>query len=176
MNPSFRFLPGIAALLLNACATPPSGPSVLVLPGTGKGFEQFRGDDYQCRQFALFQTGGKTAAQAALASGVGAAVIGTAVGAAAGAAIGGGQGAAVGSGVGLATGTLAGTGTAQAAGDDAQERYDIGYIQCMYAKGHRVPVPGHLLYEDRQSNYPPPPPPDTAPTDPVEVQPPPPSR
>lgn len=170
MNPPSRALPWIVLPLLGACATTPSGPSVLVLPGTGKSFEQFRGDDYQCRQFALFQTGGKTASQAALASGVGAAVIGTAVGAAAGAAIGGGQGAAVGSGVGLATGTLAGTGTAQAAGEDAQERYDIGYIQCMYAKGHRVPVPGHILYEDRQSTYPPPP--DTAP---AAVQPPPPS-
>jgi hypothetical protein len=169
-------------LLLNACAITPSGPSVMVLPGTGKSFEEFRGDDYQCRQFALLQTGGNTPAQTATATGVGTAIAGAALGAAAGAAIGGGQGAAVGSGIGLAAGGLAGTGTAQASGMGAQERYDIGYIQCMYAKGHKVPVPGRLQYEDRQSSYPPPPPQTppppsrTPPPPPAATQPPPDSR
>jgi hypothetical protein len=30
--------------------------------------------------------------------------------------------------------------------DEAQQNYDIVYIQCMYSKGHQVPVPG-LMYE-----------------------------
>lgn len=147
-----------ALLCLGACAAVPTGPSVLVLPGTGKSFDQFRGDDVMCRRFASYQAGGKTPAQAATAGGVGAAAVGTAVGAAAGAAIGGGSGAAVGAGTGLAAGSLAGTGEAATSAEVAQERYDIGYIQCMYAKGNRVPVPGNILYEDRRGAYPPPPP------------------
>ena len=31
--------------LLGACATVPTGPSVMVLPGSGKSFEQFQVDD-----------------------------------------------------------------------------------------------------------------------------------
>lgn len=44
-----------------------------------------------------------------------------------------------------------------------QQRYDFGYTQCMYAKGHRVPVAGR--YSDGHaphgsaSGHPPPPPP-----------------
>ncbi len=33
---------GAVVLLITGCATIPSGPSVMVLPGAGKGFEQFR--------------------------------------------------------------------------------------------------------------------------------------
>jgi outer membrane lipoprotein SlyB len=156
------FLPAVA-LLLGSCAAVPSGPGVLVLPGTGKTFDQFRGDDVQCRQFASLQTGGRTPGRAATAAGVGAAAVGTAIGAATGAAIGGGEGAAIGAGTGLAAGSLVGTGTGSTSADTAQERYDMGYIQCMYAKGHRVPVPGNVSYEDRRAPYPPPPPPSDTP-------------
>lgn len=31
--------------------------------------------------------------------------------------------------------------------EEAQQFYDIGFIQCMYGKGHRVPVPGNLVYD-----------------------------
>src|SRR5439155_608408 len=41
------------ALLLGACATVPTGPSMMVLPGTGKPFDQFQADDAACRQWAL---------------------------------------------------------------------------------------------------------------------------
>lgn len=37
---------------LAGCATVPAGPSVLVLPGTGKSIEQFRTDDAACRLMA----------------------------------------------------------------------------------------------------------------------------
>ncbi len=44
------------ALLLAACATAPTGPSVMVLPGSEKPFEQFQADDTICRQWAARQT------------------------------------------------------------------------------------------------------------------------
>ena len=49
--------PLVIGLLLTGCATVPSGPSVMVLPGTGKSFEQFQTDDIVCRQWAAQQTG-----------------------------------------------------------------------------------------------------------------------
>lgn len=154
----------IALSSLSACTIVPTGPSVLVLPGTGKPFDQFRADDVVCRQFAASQVGGETPASSAAQSGLTSAAVGTALGAATGAAIGGGEGAAIGAGAGLAAGGLAGTGAATSSSYEAQRRYDIGYIQCMYAKGNRVPVSGQLLYEDRKEWHPPPPPPpETAP-------------
>jgi len=88
-------------LLLGACVSMPAGPSVMVLPGTNKSFDQFRADDMDCRQFASSQVGGTSADKAAADSGVKSAAIGTMIGAAAGALIGGNhQGAAVGAGTG----------------------------------------------------------------------------
>jgi hypothetical protein len=118
---------------------------VLVLPGTTKSFEQFQVDDAQCRQWALQQTG-VTPNQAGAASTATGAAVGTAVGAGLGAAIGvaagsPATGAAVGAGAGLLGGTAVGAGNAYGAGASAQNKYDIGYVQCMYAKGNQVPVP-----------------------------------
>lgn len=160
-----------AALLLAACATPPpSGPGILVLPGTGKSFDQFRFDDQECRMFAHSQVGGKTTEQAANENAVKNAVVGTAIGAAAGGLIGGHQGAAVGAGVGLAGGSLAGAGTSQAAAGSLQQRYDFAFTQCMYAKGHKVPVSGRYSDAPRTSTQaartpPPPPPPGQPPAE-----------
>ena len=127
-----------AALLLAGCATAPTGPSVMALPGTGKTFEQFRFDDGDCRQYASSQTGG--AQQAGNDASVRNAAVGTAIGAVAGAAIGGRQGAAVGAGGGLIVGSTSGAGAADRATYHGQRDYDHAYIQCMYAKGHKVPV------------------------------------
>jgi hypothetical protein len=96
----------VALFLLGACATLPSGPSVLALPGTGKNFDQFQTDAVACKQFAYAQVGGRTPTSAY----------------------------------------------------EAQQRYDMSYIQCMYAKGHRVPVSGQFVDKTRQECYPPPPP------------------
>jgi hypothetical protein len=148
-------LPGL--LLLGACTSMPSGPSVLVLPGTGKNFDQFRGDDMVCRQFAQEQLG-STPNQVAATSGINSAAVGTLLGAAAGAAINGRHGAGVGAGTGLAFGGLVGTGTAEGAAYSTQRRYDFGYQQCMYAKGHRVPVANRYMTDSSLSGYPPPPP------------------
>lgn len=90
-------------LLIGACATAPTEPSVLALPGTGKGLHQFNTDDIECRQNARPRP--------------------------------------------EATGSWT----------EQQRRYDFAYIQCMYAKGHRVPVPGQ--YIGAPSGGPPPPPP-----------------
>ncbi len=131
-------------ILLSACATVPSGPSVMMLPGQGKSFEQFQSDDAGCRQYAQQQIG-MTPGQAASQSAVGTAAVGTAIGAAAGAAIGAatghpGTGAAVGAGGGLLVGTAAGAGAGATSGGAVQRRYDSAYTQCMYAKGHQLPV------------------------------------
>ena len=100
MNKLLRVLPLVAVLMLGACVTIPTGPSVMVMPGTGKSFDQFRGDDTDCRQYALGQVGGATANETAVESGVKSAAFGATVGALAGAAMGGHQGAGVGAGVG----------------------------------------------------------------------------
>jgi outer membrane lipoprotein SlyB len=148
-----------AVFLLAACVSAPEGPSVMVLPGSGKSFDQFRADDYECRQFARAQIGGTNAQQAATESGVKSAAVGAAVGAAAGALMGGHEGAGTGAGAGLAVGALAGTGAAQGSARTLQQRYDAGYVQCMYAKGHRVPVSGQLQQAPERGYYAPPPPP-----------------
>ncbi len=162
----------IFILAATGCVSLPTGPSVMVLPGSGVSFEQFRNDDAICQQYAFSQVGGTTANQAAVNSGVTSAAVGTALGAAAGAAIGGGRGAAIGAGSGLVGGSLVGTGAAGSSMYATQDHYDVAYIQCMYAKGHQVPVSGQFSTETpRQaappaSHIPPPPPgsPPPAPT------------
>ena len=143
MSHSFKILfLLVSATTLSACTSFPTGPGMLVLPGTGKSFDQFRFDDTDCRQYASAQIGGKTANDAAIDSGVKSAIIGTAVGAAAGALIGGRNSAGVGAGSGLLMGSMVGTGTAESSGRVLQQRYDFGYQQCMFAKGHRIPIQG----------------------------------
>ena len=169
-----------AALVLAGCATPPpSGPSVMVLPGSNKSFDQFRYDDYECRQYASSQIGGKTAADAQTSSAVTSAAVGTAVGAAAGGLMGGNAGAGVGAGVGLAAGALAGTDASSRSGYSLQQRYDIGYQQCMYAKGHQIPMAASRYTPRRAARGaapqmappPPPPPAGTPPPPPPGVKP-----
>ena len=129
------------SLSLAACASVPSGPNVMVMPGSGKNFDQFRIDDADCRQHSNAALNGATPAGASVDSGVKSAAIGAGVGALAGAAIGGsGRGAGTGAGLGLIVGALAGSGAANASGSGAQQRYDNSYVQCMYAKGNQVPV------------------------------------
>ena len=171
-------LPLLGIATLAACTSMPSGPNVMVLPGSGRSFDQFRSDDFQCRQYAQSQLGGATPETVMGDSGVRSAALGTVLGAAAGAALNGGRGAAVGAGTGLAFGGLAGTGTAQASGHGQQRRYDHAYMQCMYAQGHRVPsaggyasqpqvapsyAPGYTTPSSSGSSYPSPPPPPPGP-------------
>jgi hypothetical protein len=173
MSKLLRFSPLVALLGVAACVTMPNGPSVTAMPGTGKSFDQFRADDADCRQYALSQIGGATANDAAVDSAVKSAAVGTIVGALAGAAINGSQGAGVGAGVGLLAGSAAGSGASQASGYSTQHRYDSAYIQCMYAKGDRVPVSGRMTSAPVR-HYNPPPPPATEYAPPVYYAPPPP--
>ena len=149
MTRSTPFLAVAAGLLMTACATVPTGPSVMVLPGQGKSFDQFQADDSLCRQWALQQTG-TTTGNAAAGSTVGGAAIGTAVGTAAGAALGAAAGnpavgAAAGAGVGLLGGTVAGATAGSDASSTAQRRFDMTYMQCMYARGNQIPVARGVL-------------------------------
>jgi len=133
---AYRLSLVVALFLVGACTTVPTGPSVLVLPGTAKSLDQFRADDLECRQFAQAQLGGATPAQAASESGAQIAAVGTA----------------------------AGTGAENRA-SDLQRRYDYGYMQCMYFKGHKIPVPESFVYWDPTAPpayaVPPPPPPES---------------
>jgi hypothetical protein len=153
-----------AVLLLAGCVSMPSGPGVMVLPGSGKNFDQFRADDLDCRQFAHSQIGGDTPNNAAANSAATSAVVGTAIGALAGAAFGGSQGAAVGAGTGLIVGGMSGASAGSYSGYELQRRYDFAYQQCMYMKGNKVPTSGRFESTQRSAGngYTPPPPPPGA--------------
>lgn len=135
----------VGTLALAACAAaPPAGPSVMVLPAKDKSFADFQQDDATCRQFAASQIGNSSPAQAANESVVNGAAGGTLLGAAAGAAIGAATGnpaagAAIGAASGLVLGTASGAGAAGYSSASLQQRYDMGYAQCMYSKGENVP-------------------------------------
>ena len=141
----------VAAAALAGCVTVPTGPSVMVLPGDGRTFDQFRVDEGECRNYAYAQTG--PAEQAQADSMARSAILGTVIGAAAGAALGGNsRSTGTGAAVGLTMGAVAGSGAASASAYSVQRRYDIAYQQCMYGKGHKVSG-----YHARV-NYPPSPP------------------
>ena len=89
----------LSALLLAACASPVHGPGVLVLPGTGRSFDQFRFDERDCRSYAQTR--------------------------------------------------LSDSDSEQYSSGSTQQRYDRAFLQCMYGKGHKIPVSGR--YSDAQS-------------------------
>jgi len=120
-----RLAMALGVVLLSACSSAPTyGPSILVLPGAGKSFDQFRLDEQDCRGYAQSQFVKSTSDQD----------------------------------------------TAGA----PQQRYDRSFVQCMFAKGHRVPISGRVSdYMDSSSSTlraaAPPPPPTGRP--PAEVPP-----
>ena len=173
------FVRWIALLLgmgvLSACVMVPTGPSVLVLPAVGKPLDLFQADEVWCRRYAQYQIG-VAPEEAATQSAVTSAAVGTMVGAAAGAVIGAatghpGTGAAIGAGSGLLVGGVSGAQTSTASAATLQARYDMAYIQCMYAKGNQVP--GVVTVPMPSYAPPPPPPPGLPPPPPPGVFPPP---
>lgn len=141
----------ISVALLSGCASAPTGPSVMVLPGLGKSLEQFNADDVSCRQWGL-QATGMTPAEAAAASGA--------------------KNAAVDTG-GAAVGSAASVSGVRYSGQEGQWRYDMAYQQCMYSRGHQIPgvpagyrnpipqtapLPGIAPTPSDTSSIPPPPP------------------
>ena len=161
-------------VVLAGCASVPEGPGVMVLPGSGKSFEHFRFDDHECRQFASSQVNGTTPNSAAADAAARSTAAGAVIGGLAGAAIGGNSGGlAAGAALGGAGGALAGTGAGNQSSRSLQQRYDMGYQQCMYAKGHKIPgtsaanpVRGHIHRGQVRPAIPPPPPPGTPPPPP----------
>jgi outer membrane lipoprotein SlyB len=125
------------ALLLGGCVQQPAGPMVAVMPAPYKPFEVFQQDQAICMAYGQQMTNGQ--AEAANQQSVGTAAVGTVLGAGLGAAIGGGTGAAIGAASGALGGTVVATGPANSAQGNLQQRYDIAYSQCMYAKGNQVP-------------------------------------
>ncbi len=138
----------LPALAFSACTVaPPTGPTVVALPGPGKSFQQFQYDDQNCRNYAQSRNAyAGQQAQNASQSAAGSAVIGTLIGAAAGAALGSlggnvGAGAGIGAGAGLLGGAAVGGGQAQNAADSLQGRYDVSYAQCMVGNGEVLQAP-----------------------------------
>lgn len=148
--------PVVLLALLAGCATTPIGPTSRVMPAPGKPFDVFRYDDAECRQFAA-QSAGTSTNEASANNMAGSMALGTVVGATAGALMGGQRGAGVGAGAGLLVGTAHGSGQSGYAGRDAQQRYNLAYEQCMYAKGNQVPGYG-APPPGRSYPMPPPPP------------------
>jgi hypothetical protein len=106
--------------VLGACATsPPTGPTVWVLPAQGKDLAHFQQEDGACRQQAQRAIGYDAPQQQAANQ--------TAVG-------------------GAIAGTAAGTGGAQVSTADLQRLYDIAYMQCMVASGNQVPPAGAYAF------------------------------
>src|SRR5262249_14259265 len=134
LNAPVRVIAGAAALgvLLSACAQPPMGPTVQVMPGPSKPLGEFQGDDAMCRGMAQNAVRGQAEAanqNSAVAAGLGTlggAALGAAIGAAAGNA---GMGAAIGAGSGLAAGGLYGASRNANAEGGMQYQYDNAYAQ-----------------------------------------------
>jgi len=143
MSPRLLFVSLAGALALTGCVIVPTAPGVMALPGTAKSFDEFRADDVSCRQYAQYSLGpgaDQVAANAAAANAVGGTVLGAAAGAIIGSATGrAGPGAAIGAGTGLLLGSAAGANTAGYSYYGMQRRYDMAYVQCMYARGNQVP-------------------------------------
>lgn len=165
----------LAPVLLSACATIPTGPSVMVWPAPGKPLEVFQSDDAVCRQFASLQVGVQPSESANKAWASGTAVwtlLGAGLGAAVGAATGSfGAGLGIGAASGAVVGAATSAGPAYGAGWEVQRRYDNAYMQCMYTRGNQVP--GAVRSYKRAA--PPPPPPQGFTPPPYGAYPPPPA-
>ncbi|MGB9430236.1 MAG: hypothetical protein WCC11_10270 [Gammaproteobacteria bacterium] len=169
MHVGKKILGAAIAVALAGCAQVPVAPTISVMPAPGMPFEVFQQDNAVCQQYAQQQLGANPnqVANNQVAAG---AVAGTVIGAAAGALLGGNSnGAAAGAATGLLFGTAAGAGAAGQTGMTMQQRYNIAFAQCMYAKGNQVP--GYAA----PSYAPPPPPPSESSSPPPATPPPPPS-
>ncbi|MGA9854128.1 MAG: glycine zipper family protein [Gammaproteobacteria bacterium] len=158
-----RFVFGAAMVMACVgCAQVPVAPTIAVMPAPGMPFEVFEQDNNLCRQYAQQQLGANPQ-QVANSQVAGGAVAGTVIGAAAGALLGGNSNAAgAGAATGLLFGAAAGAGAAGQTNMTLQQRYNIAFAQCMYAKGNQVPG---YAYASR-SYMPPPPPSEASPNEP----------
>lgn len=153
-------------LILSGCVGVPTRSNVMAMPGSGKNYNQFRLDDATCQRYAQERVG-PYAPQAVADNATGTAVSGTLIGATIGALIGAasgraGEGAAIGAGGGLLIGSSVASDSAARDSAGIQREYNTVYTQCMYAKGHRVPVSANFSPPVRRQQavppdyYPPP--------------------
>jgi hypothetical protein len=158
----------LSSLFLVACATPPMGPTVQVMPSSAKPFQVFQQEQAECKRYAQSEVAGQ--ADAANQMAVGTVVLGTVLGAALGSATSGRH--YDNTGAGGATGAIVGTGIAanssQNAQSSIQEQYNNAYVQCMYSKGNQVPGAASARAPDNMdvSLQSPPPPMQSAPPPP----------
>jgi len=118
----YRVVPVVAVLFLvlflSACSTMPSGPQVQAMPGTGKSLTQFNADGALCQKNAMDVIAGKTSSQSATSKEAQGTVPDSAA----------------------KTAPAAAPAASDSSKSGLQRRYDFAYFQCMYIKGHRVPV------------------------------------
>ena len=138
-------------MALEGCVTTPMGPTVPVMPGHNKSWDNFQADQDYCEHYASDRVAGRVnQANDDIARNT---VIGTALGAALGAAIGGDTRGAVAGGV--AGGAIGASGSGPGYKQHvAQREYNIAFAQCMKYRGNEVGGP-----PPRYRGYPPPPPP-----------------
>jgi hypothetical protein len=146
-----RLMLTLGFAFLSGCATFPEGPSIRALPGTGKTFEEFRAADDACRQHSFEQVQGVRPDLGGTETDQKRAVSETAVAAARGGSMGAGEDAVTESGTGSTMRPDLGAVSAR----DLQHRYDFAYVDCMYTKGHRVPVSGQVIAPSSQPALPP---------------------
>lgn len=141
----------VVGIVAAGCATTPTSPRVLVLPGAKKSLAQFQGDDTACRRWAGQQLDAAVNEPAS---------------------------AATRAGTEPATAPpLAAFGAAAVVQRDhwsSQDRYDVAYLQCMYASGNRVPIPRGFVTADPTTAARPQGLPATIPPPPEGIPPPPP--
>jgi uncharacterized protein YcfJ len=165
---------GLAAVaLVSGCATTPFGPTYTAVPPPNKPAAVFDSEDAACRGRAADAVQGQVAA--ANNQQVGATLFTAILGTALGATFGGARGAAIGAAAGAGAGGIYGVNSAQWQQLSIQQRYNVVYAQCMYARGNSIPgyPPPRHMHRPPPSDIPPPPP--GAPPPPPENAPPGPS-
>lgn len=119
----------VAALIASGCSSVPmgDGPTVAVLPGGGKSMPEFNSDDIACRSIARARAHDGTPLPVAM--GLGKTEVASS------------RVLPVVRGATDSTGSVFGNAPApDSAIVTTQQRYDTAYVQCMYQKGHKIPV------------------------------------
>ncbi|MGI4795897.1 MAG: hypothetical protein ACRYG8_17890 [Janthinobacterium lividum] len=127
----------ICAMLAAGCTE--IGPTVQVLPGAKKTFDEFASDQKACMAYTDAQV--QPIANRSSEAQLGTLAIGTVLGAGLGAAVGGGRGAGIGAATGAIGGTAIGAGQASGSLDRIQILYDNDFAACMVANGNLLPAP-----------------------------------
>jgi len=139
MTSFHRRLLMLPLLALGACAVaPPSHSTVVSLPGPGKSFRQFQGDDAMCQTYASSMTADAQAAAARQSDAVGAPAPGVLSGA----------------GFGLLGGAAVAGDNARGAATSLQGRFDTAYAQCMVGNGETIEPPSGPAYDAAPVAYP----------------------